>query len=67
MDLLPSAVTQPFADSLVQRLNADELSRAFRAVVRALLEQIRSVDEDLALRLQETVTMLSDTEHPNSR
>jgi hypothetical protein len=53
MDLLPSAVTLPFAVSLVPRLDADELSRAFWAVVRVLMEQGRSVQEHLALRLQE--------------
>lgn len=72
IDMLPSTVTESFAECLVQGLDANELSRAFAAVVRALVEQIRSIDEDLALRLEETLARLSDTDqtldsaHPSS-
>jgi hypothetical protein len=64
MDLLPSAVTEQFLDSVVRRLDAEELSRSFRVVVRGLVNEIRSVDEDLGVRLQEVLTTLS---YQNSR
>jgi hypothetical protein len=63
MDLLPSEVTGQFLHSFVQRLEADELCRAFRAVVRGLIEEIRSVNVELALRLQKTLMMLTDISH----
>lgn len=44
----------------VQRLDAEELSRAFRAVVDILVEQISNLDEELCLRLQVTLKMLID-------
>jgi hypothetical protein len=34
MDPLPNGVTVPFEDSLVRQLDAAELSRAFRVVIR---------------------------------
>ncbi|MGA7415267.1 MAG: hypothetical protein WBW33_32645 [Bryobacteraceae bacterium] len=61
IDLLPSAVTEQFLDSFVRRLDADELSRAFRVVVQGLVKEIRSADEKLGVRLQEVLTMLSET------
>jgi hypothetical protein len=61
MDLLPSAVTERFLDSFVRRLDAEELSRAFRAVVQGLITEIQGADEDLGLRLEEVLTMLSET------
>jgi hypothetical protein len=55
---LPSAVAAPFEDALVAKLDVAELSRAFRVVVQALLGEIRCVDEELAGRLRETLTLL---------
>lgn len=60
VDLLPAGVTAQFHDSLVQRCDSDEVSRAFQTVVVALIEQIRSVDEAMAIRLQGTLKMLAD-------
>jgi hypothetical protein len=52
MDLLPGKVTAPFEETLVRHLDASELSRAFRAVTRLILDEIQSVDRELAERLQ---------------
>jgi len=61
MDLLPSGVAEQFEDSLVRHLDSAELSRAFRVVTHGLLSEIRSVDEELAGRLQETLTRLTES------
>jgi hypothetical protein len=61
MDLLPGEVAAQFEGSLVRQLDTAELSRAFRVVVHGLLSEIRSVDEELAGRLQEALTELVDT------
>ncbi len=60
-DLLPSAVTDQFLDSFVRRLEAEELARAFRVVIQALVKEIRSADEELGVRLQEVLAMLTKT------
>ena len=60
VDQLPSAVAAQFEDSLVRRLDAAELSRAFRVVVSGLLNEIRSADEELAGRLEEPLRHLSE-------
>ena len=52
MDLLPRAVTDPFAGSLVGQLEIGELSRAFGVAVHGLLAEIRRVDPELAGRLE---------------
>jgi hypothetical protein len=62
MDLLPNEVTAPFEASLVRQLDAAELSRAFRVVIRGLLSEIRSVDAELAERLQDALTRLTETQ-----
>jgi len=59
-DLLPSAVTAQFQDSLVRQLDNDELSRAFRVVIHGLVHEISGVDQQLALRLKETLEALSE-------
>jgi hypothetical protein len=59
-DLLPVEITTKFVDCLVLRLDVDELSRAFRAAIDILIEQVRSVDEEIALRLQGTLKMLTE-------
>jgi hypothetical protein len=56
--LLPSTVAAQFEDALVSKLDVAELSRAFRVVVQGLLGEIRCVDEELAGRLHETLTLL---------
>ena len=61
MDLLPKDVTATFEGSLVRGLETVELSRAFRVVVQGLLGEIRSVDEELAGRLAEALTILTET------
>lgn len=61
MDLLPAGVGTPFEGSLVRRLDATELSRAFRVVIDGLLSEIGIVDPLFAARLQMTLSEL--TEH----
>jgi hypothetical protein len=61
IDHLPSGVTVQFEDSLVRRLDTTELSRAFRVVVGGLVSEIRSMDEELAGRLREALTSLSES------
>jgi hypothetical protein len=61
MDLLPGEVAAQFEGSLVRQLDTAELARAFRVVVHGLLSEIRSVDEELAGRLQEALTELVET------
>lgn len=59
MDRLPAEVTQPLQSALVQRLEAEELRRALRVAVDALLIEIQFVDEALAARLHEVLTGLA--------
>ncbi len=61
MDMLPSRVAAQFEDSFVRQLDTIELSRAFQVVVRGLLSEIRSVDEELAARLQEALARMTET------
>jgi len=61
VDQLPSSITSQFEGSLVRELDVAELSRAFRVVVDGLLAQIRSVDQELAERLTETLISLTNT------
>jgi len=63
MDLLPSGVAAQFEDSLVRQLDTVELSRAFRVLIRGLLSEIRSLDQELAGRLHEVLTGLVETPH----
>ena len=60
IDLLPGEVTAPFQDSLVRQLDTNELARALRAVIHGLAQEIPNVDRDLATRLQEVLTALSE-------
>ena len=59
IDLLPNGIVLHFEGTLVRQLDTDELSRAFRAVVDGLLNEIRSVDENLANRLQTSLASLT--------
>ena len=61
MDLLPAGVTVPFEGSLVKQLDSVELSRAFRVAIECLHGEIRSIDEELAGRLAEALTTLTET------
>jgi len=61
MDLLPSPVAAQFEGAIVRQLDIVELSCAFRVAIHGLLGEIRSVDEELAGRLQEPLTALSET------
>jgi hypothetical protein len=61
MDLLPAGVTAQFEGSLVRELDIAELSRAFRVAIQCLLGEIRSVDEELAGRLDEALKALVET------
>ena len=61
MDLLPKGVTAAFEGSLVRELETVELSRAFRVAMECLMGEIRSVDEELAGRLAEALTILTET------
>jgi len=61
MDLLPTEVTKKFESSFVGHLSTHELSRAFRVVVNGLLSEMRCVDQELAGRLQKTLTLLTET------
>jgi hypothetical protein len=60
MDQLPSRVTAQFEASLVRQLDTAELSRAFRVVVSGLLDEIRSADEELGGRLDQTLRSLTE-------
>jgi hypothetical protein len=60
MDLLPAGVAAQFEGSLVRHLDTAELRRAFQVVLRGLLSEIRSVDEELAERLQGVLTILTE-------
>jgi hypothetical protein len=61
MDLLPAEVTAPFESSLVRQLDIVELTRAFQTATQGLLGEIRSLDEELAGRLQGALRELSES------
>ena len=58
-DLLPEDVRRPLEDSLVRRIEAGEISRAFRVATLGLLSETRKVDEGLAGRLEAQLLELS--------
>ncbi len=58
-DLLPEDVRRPLEDSLVRRIGAGEISRAFRVATLGLLSETRKVDEGLAGRLEAQLLELS--------
>jgi hypothetical protein len=59
MDLLPKEVAAQFEGSLVRRLDAAELSRAFRIAMDGLLSEIRCADEQLGRRLQAALRLIT--------
>lgn len=62
VDELPGEVTAPWKESLVGRLDAVELSRAFRAAVKGLRGEIRATDPKLASRLERVMELLIETQ-----
>ena len=56
MDLLPSEVAAQFEGALVRQLDTAELWRALRVAIQGLLSEIRSIDQELAERLQGALT-----------
>lgn len=54
-------MTAQFQNSLVRQLDTDELSRALRVVIHGLIQEISKVDKELAKRLQEVLTALSES------
>jgi hypothetical protein len=58
MDQLPKEVTDPFRASLVQRLEPQELMRAFGVVLGELRREVRRSDSELAQRLDATLVNL---------
>ena len=59
VDGLPADARDRLAATLVTRLEADELRRAFRAAVGLLLDEVRHVDASLDSRIGETVRALA--------
>ena len=60
IDALPDTVTKIFAGALVRELTTHELSRAFRVAVQGLMKEIRTVDDQLADRLDSVLSGLAD-------
>ena len=61
MDQLPHSVAAQFEGSLVRQLDTAELSRAFRVAMLGFLNEIRCTDEELAGRLQDALTAMTET------
>jgi hypothetical protein len=61
IDQLPRGVTAQLESSLVRQLNVIELLRAFRVAMAGLLSEIQSADSELAGRLQEALTHLTES------
>ena len=61
-EALPSAVTTPLEQALVASLEPQELSRALRVAVNALLREVDVTDPDLSARLRPELQSLAD--HP---
>ncbi len=55
MDRLPVEVTAPLQDALVRSLDTDELLRAFRVSMSGLVREMRSFEQELAVRLEQTL------------
>ncbi len=60
MDQLPREVTSRLEGSLIARLEAAELTRAFRAALDGLFAEIKAADQPLAGRLEATLKALGD-------
>lgn len=64
-DALPSTITMPLEEALLASLEPQELSRALRAAVTALVREVDAADPDLSARLRPTLQSLGD--HPTDR
>lgn len=60
MDGLPPDVATPLQDALARSLDPEELRRAFHAAINGLMREIRSVDLDLATKLERTLHELTE-------
>ena len=61
IDDLPLNVRAPLTECLVRSLDPEELKRAFRSTVRALLNEIGSNDTELAQSLRDPLNMLVES------
>jgi len=61
IDRAPSEVKEPLEAAIPRSLEADELQRAFAGTTRALLSQVRLVDEALAESLAPVMQLLLDS------
>jgi hypothetical protein len=59
VDSLPVSVTRPLQESMVGRLNADELWRAFDVVLQSLTIEVNYADRVLGLRVATEIRNLS--------
>jgi hypothetical protein len=59
VDSLPVAVTRPLQESMVGRLNSDELWRAFDVVLQSLTTEVNYADRVLGLRVAAEIRNLS--------
>ena len=64
MDQLPQEVTDPYRESLVQRLDPQELARTFQVAMQGLREEIRRSDGELAHRLDSMLESFPPTTRP---
>ena len=60
IDRLPKEVTAQFEGALVRQISTAELSRAFRVALEGFRTEVRTADEKLGERLQETLASLSE-------
>jgi hypothetical protein len=60
VDDLPNDATSPLLPSLVCRLDAAELARAFALLIDALVDEARRADPAFAQRLSPTLVLLND-------
>lgn len=60
LDLLPDEVSRKFESSLIRRLDAQEIARAFRVVTQGYLDEISHVDAELAGRLQSAFRQMNE-------
>ena len=59
IDPLPDAVTRPLELALIGGLERDDLVRAFAAATASLIQEIRSFDEALAIRLTSSLDAIA--------
>lgn len=58
---MPSEVTAKFDLALVKRLDAKELTRAFRVVIDGFIGEVRSADDTRADKLEGTTALLKQS------